>query len=141
MQINIVCPHCENQATYEFEGTGTRSLVCSSCEKPFEATFAEARSKRSRGNKSTNSRSYKIRATCAGVDEFFEFESNTYDDAELKSKDLFVLSAINGRVLMLQNLTIRKYWKVASAAPSFSEVAIGLGVIIVLLIVIVAAFS
>jgi hypothetical protein len=114
--VNIVCPHCDAQSKYPLGTEGDHNIACTLCHEAFQVTLGTARAKRSRGQKSTNSRRYSIRYTTAGTENFVEFDSNCYDDAELRSKDLFVLSSIAGQIRVLQNLTVGTYWQVNTPA-------------------------
>lgn len=116
MQLNIVCPKCATQTAFSVSGQGEFSLTCKNCNIEFTSLVGTARSKRSRGQRKTNTREYDVRYTQNGTEKYLQFSSDTYSDAELKSKDQFVLSSIGGKPRILQNLTIGQYWRI-NAAP------------------------
>ncbi|KQB97881.1 hypothetical protein AL073_02860 [Loktanella sp. 1ANDIMAR09] len=95
--------------------------------------LATNRAKRSRGQKSTNSRFFSIRYTIAGSDRFVEFDSNDYQDIELRSKDVFILSYISGQVRVIQNLTVAAYWPINKPTQGCLVIVmvIGLGLAII----------
>jgi hypothetical protein len=56
---------------------------------------------------------YTIRALVEEErDELLEFESNVYDDIELRSKDNFSISSVAGQPRVIQNYSVGKYWVV-----------------------------
>ena len=70
-----------------------------------------------------------------------EFESNIYDDVELRSKDEFALSSIDGKPIILQNFNVSKYWQVNQPEPEMSFGAIVLSVLFIFIIIAIAMNS
>jgi len=118
LDVNIICGHCNGQATYKVTGEGLHNLVCpnAKCAKPFAALLGTARAKRSRGDKRNNRRHYSLRYTTNGAEGFIEFDSDSYDDAELRAKDQFALSIVNGQTRILFNQSIGQYWQINAPA-------------------------
>lgn len=140
MQVNIVCPKCEKQNLFELKSHGSFGVTCPSCDTEFQALFGITRSKRSRGHKATNSRHFDLRVIFEAREDLLSFESDRYDDVELRSKDQFVVSAINDQVRVLQNLDIRKYWVINNEPVEASQgLLIGLLIVGVFVILAIAA--
>ncbi len=85
-------------------------LVCPSCDTEFECLLATNRSKRARGNRKHNTREYDLRYFANGAEHFIQFSSDRYEDVELRSKDVFLLSKMGSKFIILQNLTVGQYW-------------------------------
>ena len=70
------------------------------------------------------------------IEKYLQFSSDTYSDAELKSKDKFVLSSIAGKPRILQNLTIGQYWRINAAPlnPWLVFIVIAILIVVALLI-------
>ena len=91
--VRIVCPRCLSQAPIEVSRSGLTGVVCPNCEKGFHTRVAEIRSKKSRGSKRDQTRSFTFRLrTLDGEEDLLEFDNASYDDFEFKSKDLAAFS-------------------------------------------------
>jgi hypothetical protein len=141
--LKIVCANCEEQNNYEVEKEGYYSLSCSDCEADFQVIIGIARSKRSRGHKPSQSREYSIRFFQNGNDDFIQFESNCYDDVELKSKDIFVISSFDGKPRILANINIHKYWVINTKPTEIDDAMVMTAIVLFIFIglVIVAMIS
>ena len=111
-------------------GEGTFALTCPQCQKPYEAIYGTARAKRSRGQRRSNSRVYDLRYQQHGVESFIQFNSDTYDDAELRARDMFVLSCINGKVFTLDNKTIGQFFQINNPPVGLFGMLVALAIII-----------
>ncbi|SHH15927.1 hypothetical protein SAMN05443551_1442 [Marivita hallyeonensis] len=63
-----------------------------------------------------------------------EFQSSRYEDAELKSKDDFIISYIENKPIILQNLNVAKYWKLNNGPVGIWAVLVALTIILLLLL-------
>lgn len=114
VDINIVCPKCEKQKTVEIsESKSKYHYRCSKCHVMFYSIICRIKSKRSRGNKKDETRSYSVRGLdLLDEDVFFEFINASYKDIEIRSGDLAVFSFINDEVKIVQNVNLGLYDKV-----------------------------
>jgi len=109
-KVNLVCPFCEKQAHYSSTDDPSRySCVCSSCQKQFTALLTIVRSKTSRGDKKHSSRDYSVRVKhFDGSEELISFHGS-YQDFEMRSKDLVGFISVNSRICVVQNFKINSY--------------------------------
>lgn len=113
--VHLVCPHCEQQALHTIPSHGVGRLTCPACGKPFDTTVVRIRSKRSTGQKKLNARSFSIRVeSLDGRESLVEFIRPAKEDFELRSKDLAAFSSIQGRLSVVQNLSVGQYMKLTS---------------------------
>ena len=122
--MKIVCANCEVQSDYNVSEEGCYSFTCPDCEMEFDATIGTTRSKRSRGHKPSLSREYSIRFFQNELENFLQFESNVYEDVELRSKDIFVISSLDGVPRILANLNIQKYWVINTKRSETNDAAV-----------------
>jgi len=126
IDVNVICPKCENQESQLYAGAKKIKAVCSRCSTAFEFLYATIRSKKSRGNKQQGTRFFDIRIILRNKDEdFIQFETEggydgSYDDFELRSKDLVVFVYLDNKLYIIQNQTINQYKKLEY--PSFLDV-------------------
>jgi hypothetical protein len=112
MAVKLVCPHCETQNVYDVSAHQFYDMTCPECDNDFVILLAMARSKRSRGNRKTNSRTFTIRAILEDREELLKFVSDTYEDIDLKAKDEFAMSYIDDKPILVQNFKVGTYWSV-----------------------------
>jgi len=124
--VHLVCPHCESQDTHELDSDSYGILECAKCKKSAEFHILQIRSKRSRGSKKNNTRSYTVRATSlSGREEHLEFDDASYTDFEMRSKDLVAFVYKKGNLVLIQNLTIRKYTKISRSSCFLASAVYG----------------
>lgn len=113
--VQLVCPHCERQALYTMPAHGVGQLTCAECHRPFDTTVVRVRSKRSTGQKKVNARSFSVRVeSLDGRENLLEFIRPSNEDFELRSKDLAAFSSIQGRLTIVQNLSVGQYMKLVA---------------------------
>lgn len=133
--VQLVCPHCERQALYSLPSDGVGRLTCAECTNAFDTTVVRVRSKRSAGQKKSNTRSFSVRVeSLDGRENLVEFVRPSNDDFELRARDLAAFSSVQGRLTLVQNLSVGKYMKlvmpVAPVAPGCAgAVLLWLGVL------------
>jgi hypothetical protein len=114
-RVNLVCPRCGERDTYTVAGDGSGEPTCPRCHTAFSTRVVVVRSKRAAGDRPTNTRRFTIRVhDLAGRDELIEFVSPGYDDFELKSRDLAAFSQVDGRLRVVQNLTLGRHMTIPS---------------------------
>ncbi len=112
--VKLVCPKCETQTVYDVPASGRATLLCAQCSTEFDTHVTQIRSKRSRGAKRDNKRAFTIRVQdFDGNEDLVEFENGSYDDFELRSKDLAAFSSLSGALRIVQNLTVSRYMTVS----------------------------
>jgi hypothetical protein len=110
--VQLVCPHCERQSLFTIPSHGAGSLTCSACAKPFDTSVVRIRSKRSAGQKKLNTRTFSVRVEgLDGREDFIEFTRPSNEDFELRSRDLAAFSAVQGRLAIVQNMSVGRYMK------------------------------
>jgi hypothetical protein len=135
----LPCPYCKKGGEYDVsEGYFTNS--CIFCKKTFVVLIAKVRSKRSRGDKSSSTRNYRVRVLCNSKEKFIEFDSDYYYDFELRAGDnvLFVFHDTNG-AYFIRNLTIGHYMILKKEINYV--VVIKAAVVIIIIIAIIAIAS
>lgn len=111
--VQLVCPHCEQQTLHAIPSHGAGQLTCPACVNVFDTTVVRVRSKRSAGQKQSNTRSFSVRVEdLDGRDAIIEFVRPSNEDFELRSKDLAAFSSVQGRLTIVQNLSVGRYMKV-----------------------------
>jgi hypothetical protein len=95
----------------------------------FDTKVVRIRSKRSAGQKQSNTRSFSVRVEdLEGRDDFIEFVRYTNEDFELRSRDLAAFSSVQGRLTIVQNLSVGRYMKLVRPAAAAS----GCGIVLLL---------
>lgn len=113
--VSLVCPHCEQQALYTIPFHGVGEVICPLCAGLFDTTIVRVRSKRSTGQKQLNRRSFSVRAeTLDGQEILVEFVRPWNEDFELRSRDLAAFSYVQGRLWIVQNLSVERSMKLVS---------------------------
>jgi hypothetical protein len=108
--VQIVCPRCEKQALQRMPSHGVAQLTCPACATGFDTSVVRVRAKRSTGRKKRNERSFSVRVESLNGDErLLEFVRPSYDDFELRSRDLAAFTSLNGRLSIVQNLTVGRF--------------------------------
>lgn len=114
-RVQLVCPKCKSQAAYDIPSHGVATVACPHCQAAFHTRVVRVQSKRSRGDKRSSSREFTVRVKdLAGRDDLIEFRSPFYDDFELKSRDLAAFSVFEGKLHVVQNLTVGRFIVVAT---------------------------
>lgn len=113
--FHLVCPKCEKQSTHVLDlMRDAHTISCPSCKSTFESQIAQIRAKKSRGSKKDGTRSFSIRVQMtSGREELIEFDNASYDDFELRSKDLAAFSFFRGHLKVVQNLNVGRYMTVS----------------------------
>ncbi|HEY0018038.1 MAG TPA: zinc-ribbon domain-containing protein [Longimicrobium sp.] len=113
--VQLICPHCERQALFTMPSHGVGQLTCAECGNVFDTSVVRVRSKRSTGQKKLNQRSFSVRVeTLDGRDDLIEFTRKRNEDFELRSKDLAAFSSIQGRLTIVQNLSVGRHIKLVT---------------------------
>jgi hypothetical protein len=97
---------------------GVGQLTCPACATVFDTAVVRIRSKRSTGQKKLNARSFSVRVeSLNGQERLIDFVRPSSGDFELRSKDLAAFTSVNGRLSIVQNLSVGQYMnlKLASA--------------------------
>ncbi len=111
-RVQLVCPHCEQKALHAIPSHGAAQLTCPACGKAFDTTVVRVRSKRSAGQKESDTRSFSVRVEdLDGRDDFIQFVRPSNEDFELRSKDLVAFSSVQGRLMIVHNLSVGRYMK------------------------------
>lgn len=112
-KLRIICPKCDTQSLFRVSKTDNE-LTCPECRLNFVSRVTRIRSKRSRGEKKTGTRTYTIRViNLDGREEVIGFmDANYHEDFELRSKDIAVFSYINQEIKVVQNITVNRYMKI-----------------------------
>ena len=58
--VRLVCPKCEHENLFEARLTSTEEFICPNCKTQFDSRIVRIRSKKSRGSKKENKRSFSI---------------------------------------------------------------------------------
>jgi hypothetical protein len=129
--VRLVCPHCKHQSLYTVPSHGVAQVTCEACSGSFETRIVRMRSKRSVGQKSSGTRTFSVRVeTLDGREDFVEFRRPQNEDFELRSKDLAAFSFTEGRLRVVQNLSVGRYMDLtpvpvpAPAAPGCAGVVV-----------------
>lgn len=110
--VRLMCPHCEHLALTEIPSHGVSEVTCPSCHVLFDTSVVRVRSKRSTGHKTSHTRSFSVRVeSLDGRDSLIEFVRPTNEDFELRSKDLAAFSSVEGRLVLVQNLSVGRQIK------------------------------
>lgn len=113
--VQLICPHCDRQSLYTMPSHGVGQFTCAECGNVFDTNVVRVRSKRSTGQKELNSRSFTVRVeTLDGRDDLVEFTRKPNEDFELRSKDLAAFSSIQGRLIVVQNLTVGRHFRLVT---------------------------
>ncbi|HEX8394339.1 MAG TPA: hypothetical protein VF665_18485 [Longimicrobium sp.] len=130
--VQIVCPRCEKQALQTIPSHGVAQITCPACATVFTTAIVRIRAKRSKGQKQRNERSFSVRVEGLNGDErLLEFVRPSYEDFELRSRDLAAFTSLDGRLSIVQNLTIGR---------SMSLKGNGAGCLVALLVCVLALF-
>jgi hypothetical protein len=108
--VHLVCPQCEQQALQTVPSHGVGQITCPACATVFDTAVVRVRSKRSTGQKKLNTRSFSVRTeSLDGHERLIEFVRPSSRDFELRSKDLAAFTSVNGRLTVVQNLSVGEY--------------------------------
>src|SRR5687768_5301562 len=73
-RVQLICPKCNQISLYDIPAHGTADETCPSCSTTFQTRVMRVRSKRSAGNKQSNSRQFSVRVQdLSGRDDLVEF--------------------------------------------------------------------
>ncbi|HEX2208777.1 MAG TPA: zinc ribbon domain-containing protein [Longimicrobium sp.] len=138
-RVQLVCPKCNQLAAHDIPAHGVASVACPNCATNFQTRVVRVRSKRSSGDKQSQTRRFTVRVEdLAGRDDLIEFKSPHYKDFELRTKDLAAFSSLLGRLHVVQNLTVGRYMVVAGPPGGCVTMMIALGVVFLLIIIVAA---
>jgi len=125
-RVDLVCPGCATPALQHVGANGAAALKCGRCGRDFATRVVQVRSKSSRGSRKTNTRDFNVRAhDLAGRDELFEFTSPNNLDFELRSRDLAAFTYLDGRLALVQNLTLGRALTLARPGAGCSGAGMG----------------
>jgi hypothetical protein len=137
--VRLICPHCDKQVLYEIPSHGMAAITCASCARPFDTRVVRIRAKRSTGQKSANTRTFSVRAdTLDGEESLIEFMRPSNEDFELRSRDLAAFSYIQGRLAVVQNLSVGHYMKLLTPPLPLGCV---IALVILLIVICIAVIS
>jgi hypothetical protein len=106
-RVNLICPRCRTANLQTVGADGAALLKCGHCGGDFATRVIQVRAKSSRGSRKTDTRDFTVRALdLAGRDQLFEFTARDNADFELRSRDLAAFTYQNGRLALVQNLTL-----------------------------------
>ncbi len=112
--VRLVCPKCEHQNLFQAQLISTEEFICPNCKTQFISRIVRIRSKKSRGSKKEGKRSFSIRVTdSGGTEDLIEFDNASYEDFELRAKDVAAFSYLNKHLRIVQNMTINQYMKIS----------------------------
>ncbi|MCI0694074.1 hypothetical protein L0337_18960 [candidate division KSB1 bacterium] len=116
MEYNLICPKCQFQHLhYLLEAEAVYTFQCPMCNKNFESRIVKIRAKRSQGSKKDNTRHFRVRVReFSGEEAFIEFDNGNYEDFELRQSDDVAFSYFKGKLRLVQNFTINRFWIVSS---------------------------
>ena len=118
--IGLVCPRCENQQAQILTTLSMQpalEIKCNACNKPYTSRFVRIRAKNSRQSRKYVRRDFSVRVILPnGIEDLVEFTNSGIQDFELRSKDLAIFSYADGKLSIVQNLTLSRYMKVSSPA-------------------------
>ena len=116
LDIIIICPNpkCSKQTQQRIPASiSNHTFCCPACQEKFESYIVKIRAKNGRGNKRQGMRHFSVRVIeFDGKENLLEFDNNSYDNFDLRSKDLVVFSQFKGKLRIVQNLTIGQYMRV-----------------------------
>jgi hypothetical protein len=117
--VRLVCPHCEHPSLCTIPSHGVGQLTCPACGNAFDTRVVRVRSKRSTGQKQSGTRSFSVRVEdLEGREDFVEFVRPKNEDFELRSRDLAAFSSIQGRLTIVQNLSVDQHMWLVRASTS-----------------------
>ena len=120
MEVRIICPltKCKKENIYQInKNESNYDFKCNECNTEFKTFIANVRSKKTNGDKKYSLRKFSIRVKdFSGNEEFIEFENKSYEDFELKSKDLVAFSTHQDKLKIIQNLTINRFMELQYSA-------------------------
>ncbi|HEX2203216.1 MAG TPA: SH3 domain-containing protein [Longimicrobium sp.] len=130
-RVQLVCPGCDQQSLFDIPAHGVAQETCPRCRAVFATRVVRIKSKRSAGNKTANTRRFTVRVEdLNGREDLIEFDRPSNDDFELRSRDLAAFSSKDGRLLVVQNLTLGRYMRLGSASGCGAAVVLmGLAVL------------
>jgi len=134
-RTRLVCPKCESQGVYDIVASrSAHRLKCPKCRRVFTTRIVQIRAKRSRGYKEQGKRHFSVRVIePSGAERLIEFANASYQDFELRARDLAAFSYRGNELKIVQNLTVTRYMKVSKPScflatylhgPTSREVAI-----------------
>jgi hypothetical protein len=118
LYLYIACPYCNYQNPEGLEVGETypapSNSNCPQCKGAFATRMVTIRAKNARGERKTNTRTFNIRVTENGKEGLIQFDSNAWDDFELRSGDDAVFSYVDGKLARVQNFTVGRILDVTS---------------------------
>lgn len=135
LSVMVVCPKCTKQESRNLNlDQAAFSFTCAPCKAGFTSRVVRMRAKNSRKQARQNRRHFSLRVYLPnGAEELIEFENLGVDDFELRAKDVVLLSYIDQRLGVVQNLTLKRFMKVVNPScylatyvygPQSDEVAV-----------------
>jgi hypothetical protein len=117
MSISVVCPECDNQNEQDL--LALNSVQCPQCSTDFIARTVYVRAKR---REARNPYYYSIRIRELDHSEDFITFTTSDPNIELRSKDIAIFSFVENKLIVVQNLTIHRYWKVGKIVKKLTPV-------------------
>lgn len=116
LSVMVVCPKCTKQESRNLNlDQAAFSFTCRPCKAGFTSRVVRMRAKNSRKQARQNRRHFSLRVYLPnGAEELIEFENLGVDDFELRAKDVVLLSYIDQRLGVVQNLTLNRFMKVVN---------------------------
>lgn len=116
LSVMVVCPKCSKQESRNLNfDQAAFSFTCGPCKAGFTSRVVRMRAKNSRKQARQNRRHFSLRVYLPnGAEDLIEFDNLGVDDFELRSKDIVLLSYIDKRLGVVQNLTLNRFMKVVN---------------------------
>lgn len=132
-RVQLVCPACERPSLFDIPAHGAAQETCPRCDRVFGTRVVRVKAKRSAGNRKLDTRSFSVRVEeLNGREDLIEFDRPSYEDFELRARDLAAFTSRNGRLALVQNLTVGRSMRLASGSGC-GGVAVLAGLLVVLL--------
>jgi LysM repeat protein len=135
--VLMVCPQCNGQFRRAIDVLdAVHAVECPVCGTGFESLLVTVLTKHSTGHRESNSRHFSVRVEDPfGNQHPLEFSRPSYEDIELRPDDDLILTYLQEQLVVVQNLTVRRYdrlipiAKKEKAPPKRKWVWIAVGII------------
>jgi hypothetical protein len=108
----VVCPKCVIQSAQELdERRVVHELSCPKCDTQFTTNLCRIRASWSKS--ASIGRDYNVRViTATGEEDLITFMTLFLEPIELRSQDAAGFSYLGNRLMIIQNFTINRFWRV-----------------------------